>query len=236
MDSLQGKRILVIDDEPELLDLVSTVLRREGAQAFTAVNGDEGLLQLHKEHPDLVLLDIMMPGLPGFETCSRIIESSKTPVIFLTALVSVNDIVKCLNLGAVDYVTKPFTPKVLVARIRAALRLVDQITTENPPDVYEDDYLTINLDQRRISVEGVPVQLTATEYKLLSFLFSNANQVLTSADILDNVWGAEYRNSTNYVHIYIWRLRQKIEQDPKNPQYLLSEPGTGYRFETSPAI
>lgn len=235
MESLQDKRILVIDDEPDLLSLVSLLLNQEGAQVFTALDGNEGLKQVDKEHPDLVLLDILMPGLTGFETCSRITESSMIPVIFLSVLSSVNDIVNGLNRGAVDYVTKPFIPKVLVARINAALRFIDQNRSENPTAIYEDSYLTINLDQQRVIVGGAPVQLTATEYQLLSYLFMHANQVLTFADILENVWGSEYESKTNYVHVYVWRLRQKIEKDPKNPQYLLSEPGTGYRFEKLPS-
>ena len=231
MDNLQGKRILVIDDDLEFLDFVSLVLTRDGAQVSTATNGNEGLRQLKIEHPALVLLGIMMPGLPGFETCSRIIELSQTPVIFLTALARVNDIVNGLNLGAVDYVTKPFNPSELVARIRTALRQVNQMSIENPPTSYEDDYLSIDLDQRSILVARKPVHLTSTEYRLLTHLLTNANQVLTYADILGNVWGPEYRNSNNYVYIYVWRLRQKIERDPRKPRYLLSEPGIGYRFE-----
>jgi len=233
MEILQDKRILVIDDEPDLLSLVSLLLNREGAQVLTAQDGSEGLMQLDKEHPDLVLLDILMPGITGYETCSRITETSKIPVIFLSVLSGTNDIVNGLNRGAVDYVTKPFIPKVLVARINAALQFIDHKPPENRTTVYDDGYLSINLDQRRVSVEDVAVQLTATEFQLLSFLFIHANQVVTFADILDNVWGSEYKSHANYVHVDVWRLQQKIEKDPKNPQYLLSEPGTGYRFEKS---
>lgn len=126
MEILQDKRILVIDDEPDLLSLVSLMLNREGAEVITAQDGNEGLMQLDKEQPDLVLLDILMPGITGYETCSRITETSKTPVIFLSALTETNDIVTGLNQGALDYVTKPFTPQVLIARINAVLRFVDQ--------------------------------------------------------------------------------------------------------------
>ena len=233
MESLQDKRILVIDDEPDLVDLVSLILNREGAQVYSAPDGNAGLSQLDKQHPDLVLLDILMPGLSGYETCSRITESSKIPVIFLSALAKDEDILKGLNRGAVDYVTKPFDSKVLIARINAALRFIDQIRMEKQTTGYEDGYLSINLDQQRVTVEGVAVQLTTTEYKLLSYFYMHANQVLTFADVLANVWGSEYRSNTNYVHIYVWRLRQKIERDPKNPEYLLSESGVGYRFEKS---
>lgn len=232
MDSLQGKCILVIDDEPDLLQFVSIILTREGAHVVTAKDGNQGLDLLHKHHPDLVLLDIMMPGLPGFETCSRITDTYKTPVIFLTALAAEDDIVNGLNLGAVDYITKPFTPKVLIARIQAALRFLDQ-TKSLANTRYDDGYLGINLADRHITVNGDPVRLTLTEYKLLVYLYSNANRVTTFADILANVWGPEYESSSNYVHIYTWRLRQKIEKDPANPQYVRSEPGSGYRFTTT---
>lgn len=232
MESLEGKRILVIDDEPDLVNLVKAVLKREGAQVFTAANGRDGLDQLHNHQPDLVLLDIMMPGLPGFDTCSRIIESSKTPVIFLTARTGDTDIVNGLNLGAVDYVTKPFTPKVLIARIHAVLRFLEQVNAGSPAVIYEDDYLKIDLDTRQVSVKGEPVRLTATEYSLLSYLFQHADQVSTFADILEHVWGPAYRSSTNYVHVYVSRLRKKIEQNPRQPRYLLSDAGVGYRFET----
>ena len=236
MENLQDKRILIIDDEPDLIDLVSLLLHREGAQVCTAQDGNEGLSQLDKEHPDLVLLDILMPGLSGYETCSRITESAKIPVIFLSALAKDEDILKGLNRGAVDYVTKPFDSKVLIARINAALRFIDQLRMEKQTAVYDDGYLSINLDQHRVTVEGVAAQLTTTEYKLLSYFFMHANQVLTFAEILEHVWGSEYRSNTNYAHIYVWRLRQKIERDPKNPQYLLSESGIGYRFEKSASM
>ena len=177
-----------------------------------------------------------MPGLSGYETCSRITESAKIPVIFLSALAKDEDILKGLNRGAVDYVTKPFDSKVLIARINAALRFIDQLRMEKQTAVYDDGYLSINLDQHRVTVEGVAAQLTTTEYKLLSYFFMHANQVLTFAEILEHVWGSEYRSNTNYAHIYVWRLRQKIERDPKNPQYLLSESGIGYRFEKSASM
>jgi two-component system KDP operon response regulator KdpE len=163
--------------------------------------------------------------------CSRITASSRIPVIFLSALAKDDDIVKGLNRGAVDYVTKPFTPKVLIARINAALRFIDQIRTGSKRSVYDDGYLSINLDQRRVSVDGEGVQLTAIEYKLLTYFCRNANRLLVFTDILENVWGSDYRSNTNYVHIYIWRLRQKIEKDPSQPQYLKSVSGIGYRFE-----
>ena len=233
MGGLEGKRILVIDDAPDLLHFVELILKREGAQVFTALNGHDGLDQLHSAQPDLILLDIMMPDLHGFETCSRIIETSKTPVIFLTALAQVNDIVNGLNLGAVDYITKPFTPKVLVARINAVMRLTEQPNPEHTIVIYEDNYLKIDPEQHRVTVLGVPIHLTPTEYKLLSYLLMHANQVMTFADILDYVWGPAYRSSTNYVHVYVSKLRKKIEQNPRQPRYLLSEPGIGYRFATA---
>jgi DNA-binding response OmpR family regulator len=231
MEMLQDKRILVIDDEPDMLFLVSTLLNREGAEVITANDGKDGLQRLHKTHPDLVLLDILMPGITGFETCARITETSNTPVIFLSVLSDVDDIVNGFQLGAIDYVTKPFSPKVLIARISATLRFIDQFREGSRTFVYDDGYLTIHLEQRSVSIQGRTVQLTDTEFQLLSYFVKHANQLLSFEDILVNVWGSEYKTNVNYVHVYIWRLRQKIEMNPSEPQYLLSESGIGYRFE-----
>ncbi|MDF1515857.1 MAG: response regulator transcription factor [Anaerolineae bacterium] len=232
MESLRDKRILVIDDEPDLLSLVGLLLNREGARVTTALDGTQGLAKMHQEHPDLVLLDILMPGLTGYETCARINETSKTPVIFLSALANTGDIVNGLNQGAVDYVTKPFAPSVLVARIHATLRFIEHLREDNQACTYDDDYLTINVEQRSVHVAGVPVQLTATEFQVMSYFCRHTDELLEYTDIITNVWGDEYKSNTNYVHVYVWRLRQKIEKDPKNPQYFISEPGTGYRFST----
>ncbi|MDF1515856.1 MAG: response regulator transcription factor [Anaerolineae bacterium] len=233
MPDFEGKCILVIDDEPELLLLVRTILTHEGFQVLMADCGQEGLRTIQTHQPDLILLDIMMPGLAGWDVCTHVLQSFNIPIIFLTALTGDDEIVQGLNLGAVDYIAKPFSSKILVARVRAALRNADHDIQNNAFTVYADDHLYIDLEQHRIKVNQNLMDITGTEFLLLSYLLNHANQVVTFSEILCHVWGAEYQGTNNYVHVYIWRLRQKIEKDPKRPRYLLSVPGIGYRFEIS---
>jgi DNA-binding response OmpR family regulator len=172
----------------------------------------------------------MMPGLDGLEVCTRILSRANVPIIFLTALTQEIEVVEGLEHGAVDYVTKPFSPKVLVARVRAALRQAELLSGPETPPAYRDGYLAVDLRAREVRVRGERVKLTLTEYRLLTYLFQNAGQVLTFDEILENVWGPAYQESANYVHIYVHHLRQKLERDPTQPAYLLSEHGVGYRF------
>ena len=145
-----------------------------------------------------------------------------------------NSIVRALDLGAVDYVIKPFSPEVLLARVRVALRLAERATPAERPVTYRDDYLSIDLEQRQVLVRGQPIGLSATEFNLLAYLVQNAGCVRTFAQILEHVWGWEYRDSIEYVHVYVWHLRKKLEADPHNPRYLLTEHGVGYRFHKLP--
>jgi two-component system alkaline phosphatase synthesis response regulator PhoP len=172
-----------------------------------------------------------MPVLDGWEACRLIRRLSDVPIIFVTALTQEDAIVRGLDCGAVDYIPKPFSPKVLLARARAALRAADAGSKKRRVALYKDGYLDIDLEARRVLVGGEPVQLTATEYRLLSHLLENAGRVLTYDQILEHVWGWECQDSVGYVHVYVWHLRQKLEQDPRNPNYLLTERGVGYRFE-----
>ena len=228
---MQGKTILVIDDDPEMLRLLEHIFSREGAQVCTAAGGQEGLRQFYNYPPHLVVLDVMMPDLDGWQVCARVRQMSDVPIIFLTALNAEAEIIHGLDTGAVDYVTKPFSPHVLVARARAALRQTELAPGTEKTDTYRDDYLAIDLDTRQVTVRGEPVKLTKTEYRLLAYLVENAGQVLTPQQILEYVWGREYRDSIDYTHVYMWRLRQKLEEDPQNPRYLLTEHGLGYRFQ-----
>ena len=228
---MQGKTILVIDDDPEMLRLLEHIFSREGAQVCTAAGGQEGLRQFYNYPPHLVVLDVMMPDLDGWQVCDRVRQMSDVPIIFLTALNAEAEIIHGLDTGAVDYVTKPFSPHVLVARARAALRQTELAPGTEKTDTYRDDYLAIDLDTRQVTVRGEPVKLTKTEYRLLAYLVENAGQVLTPQQILEYVWGREYRDSIDYTHVYMWRLRQKLEEDPQNPRYLLTEHGLGYRFQ-----
>ena len=228
---MQGKIILAIDDDPHMLRLLEHIFSREGVQVRTAAGGLEGLRQFHTYRPHLVILDVMMPEMDGWQVCSRILELSDVPIIFLSARRDEGEIIHGLDVGAIGYVTKPFNPQVLVARARAALRQAELASGTEKTGTYRDDYLAIDLDARRVRVRGEPVKLTKTEYRLLAYLVQNAGQVLTPQQILETVWGREYRDSADYTHVYICRLRQKLEEDPQDPRYLLTEHGLGYRFQ-----
>jgi DNA-binding response OmpR family regulator len=228
---MQGRRILVIDDNPDLLWVVEHAFSRAGGQVYTAANGLEGVRQFVAHRPHLVILDLMMPHMDGWEVCRRIRLLSDVPIIILTVLEREDNIIRGLDCGADDYVTKPFSLDVLLARARATMRRAELVPTIDTPLVYSDGYLTIDLDKRQVLVRGQPVRLRVTEYRLLAYLLQNADRVLTFAQILDNIWGHEYQDSVNYVHVYISHLRGKLEKDPKRPQYLLNVRGVGYRFE-----
>jgi DNA-binding response OmpR family regulator len=229
---MEQKRVLVVDDDPALLPLIEYTFAREGYEVAKACDGKEALREFFAHKPDLVILDIMMPRMDGWETCRRIREVSDVPIVMLTARGQDEDIVRGLEYGADDYLTKPFSIKVLLAHARAVLRRAALPPVEYAePTTYADDFLTIDLKERRVTVEGEQVKLTPTEYRLLAYLVQNAGQVLTFTQILQNVWGWEYQDDLDYVRVYVWHLRQKLEQDPKNPKYIQTEIGVGYRFE-----
>lgn len=223
-------KILIVDDDPMLSELIGYNLESEGYTIVRAQDGREGLAKFETEQPDLVILDVSMPKLNGWEVCERIRAVSDTPVMMLTAQGREEDIVRGLDLGADDYLTKPFQVRVLLARIRAALRRAHLSPEPEPEVTYADDYLVIDLADRRVTVDGEVTKLTPTEYKLLAFLVENKGRILTFRQILENVWGFEYIDDIDYLRVYIWHLRKKIEQDSKNPVYLLNELSTGYRF------
>jgi two-component system KDP operon response regulator KdpE len=228
---MQGLKILVIDDDFHIRRATEQVFTRAGAKVYTAASSSEGLRLLYAEQPNLILLDIMMPDEQGWETCRQIRRLSDVPVIMLTALKQDQDIVRGLECGADDFVSKPFSSEVLLARARAVLRRAEPAHAPDHSIVYQDDFLTIDLERRLVSIRDKVVKLTPTEFRLLAYLFKNAGRVLTFKQILENVWGWEYQDSIDYVHVYISHLRQKLEEDPKNSRYLLTEHGVGYRFE-----
>jgi two-component system KDP operon response regulator KdpE len=227
-------KLLVIDDAPEVIEAVSVSfgLQWRDTEVIGANDGESGLLAISREHPDLVLLDIAMPEPDGFETLRRIREFSDVPVIMLTARDSVLDKVKGLELGADDYVTKPFDHLELLARVKAVLRRLDmpQPVSRAPSFTCRD--LTMDFASRQVWLRGALVPMTATEYKLLYHLVRNAGHVLPHATLLAKVWGREYREEVEYVRVYVRRLRRKLEDDPERPYYLLTERGTGYRFRS----
>lgn len=223
-------KILIVDDDPMLSELIGYNLEIEGYVVARAQDGREGLRKFETEQPDLVILDVSMPKLNGWEVCKRIRAVSDTPVMMLTAQGREEDIIRGLDLGADDYLTKPFQVRVLLARIRSALRRAHLSPEPEPEVTYADDYLVIVLADRRVTVDGKITKLTPTEYKLLAFLVENKGRILTFRQILENVWGLEYIDDIDYLRVYIWHLRKKIERDSKNPVYLLNELSTGYRF------
>jgi two-component system KDP operon response regulator KdpE len=227
----QDKAILVVDDEPRIIEAVSMNLELEGYQVFGASNGYEALKKLTEELPDLIILDVTMPEIDGFETLKMIREVSTVPVIMLTIRGEEIDKVKGLELGADDYVTKPFSPRELVSRVKAVLRRVEMPTPAPKTEIRVDDNLSIDFSRRKVMVKGKEVHLRPTEYRFLYHLVSNAGYVLTHETLLRRVWGYEYRDEDHYLWLYITYLRQKIEEDPKHPKYILGERGIGYRFK-----
>ncbi|MBI1879781.1 MAG: response regulator transcription factor [Chloroflexi bacterium] len=227
---MQGKKVLIIDDDPRLLGLIELIFGYAEAKVYTATNGPEALRQFYAYQPDLVLLDLMLPEMDGWEICRRIRQFSQVPLIMLTALSQDEEIIRGLvDYGADDYITKPVGSQVLLARAEALLRRMAPSPPKELP-LYSDSYLTIPWNEHRIYVKGKPVKLSGIEYQLLVYLAQNAGQVLTYQQILDNVW-SESRDNTEYVHVYISHLRQKLEADPRHPIYLLTEYGLGYSFE-----
>jgi two-component system KDP operon response regulator KdpE len=229
-DSFQNRIILVVDDEERMARFIRLNLEYDGFQVVEAYRGLKAIDAVRTSMPDLVLLDIMMPDLDGFEVLKMIRETSSVPVIMLTAKGEEEDRVRGLELGADDYITKPFSPRELVSRVKAVLRRT-QATGGSTQEMIElDDRLKIDLGRREVWVDGKTVKLRPTEYRLLYHLLQNAGWVLTYDQILSRVWGYEYRDEPHYVRLYINYLRQKIEKDPANPKYILTERGVGYRF------
>lgn len=224
------KRILVVDDEKGLVKIIRLNLQQDGFEVVEANNGTEAMDKLRTTLPDLILLDVMMPDMDGFTVLKMVREIGGTPVIMLTAKGEEKDIIKGLELGADDYITKPFSPRELTSRIRAVLRRGSFTKDEESGRIIVDDRLTIDFDRHEVWIEGELVQLRPTEYRLLYHLVQNAGWVLTHDQILNKVWGYEYENEPHYVRLYINYLRKKLEVDPSNPKYILTERGVGYRF------
>lgn len=224
--------VLIIDDDPWLLRLVEYNLQEAGYRALTVEDGLVGLRRFFECKPDLVVLDITMPGMDGWTALQRIREVSDVPIIMLTAQAQQKDIIKGFELGADDYMVKPFEVRELLARIRAKLRRTETGQRATREDVeYSDGFLSINIAERRVTRDGRPLRLTKTEFDLLSELVRTAPRVASYRGLLENVWGFEYTDEIDYVRVYIWHLRRKIEPDPSNPVYIVNEQGVGYRFE-----
>ena len=229
-EQFKNRLILVVDDEERMARFIHLNLEHDGFQVIEAYRGMQAIQILRDSLPDLIILDVMMPDIDGFEALKMIREVSSVPVIMLTAKGEEDDRVRGLELGADDYVTKPFSPRELVSRVRAVLRRNEAVGIPSKELIEVDDRLKIDFGRREIWVEGKLVKLRPTEYRLLYHLVQNAGWVLTYDQILSKVWGYEYRDEPHYVRLYINYLRQKIEKDPANPVYILTERGVGYRF------
>jgi two-component system KDP operon response regulator KdpE len=225
-----NRRILVVDDEERMVRFIRLNLEQDGFQVVEAYAGQQAMDKLRETLPDLVLLDVMMPDIDGFEVLRLIRENNDVPVIMLTAKGEEDDRVRGLELGADDYITKPFSPRELVSRVRAVLRRTDTARGQTTGLIEVDDRLKIDFDRREVWVEGKLVKLRPTEYRLLYHLVQNAGWVVSHDQILAKVWGYEYRDEPHYVRLYVNYLRQKLEEDPANPKYILTERGVGYRF------
>lgn len=227
--STQGT-VLVIDDDKTLLRLLQEALSKAGYQVILTSNGIDGLQEMYARQPDLVLLDVMMPRMDGWETLSRIRQISRVPVIMLTAKDGEQEKVRGFNLGVDDYVTKPFSFAELVARAGAVLRRARTSAPIAKNKRYSSGNLVLDVDAHRVTKSGKLVELTPTEFRLLETLAEHAGRVLTHEQLLEKVWGYDAGEDTGYIKRYIWYLRQKLEDDPTNPQHILTERGFGYSF------
>ncbi|RLC90292.1 MAG: DNA-binding response regulator [Chloroflexi bacterium] len=228
--SNQRELILVVDDEARMTRFIRMNLELEGYRVIEAHNGLEALDKVRTHLPDLVILDVMMPELDGFETLEMLREISNVPVIMLTVRADEEDKVRGLELGADDYVTKPFGARELVSRVRAVLRRTRGPVMPEKAILRIDDRLSVDFNSQHVIVEGKRIKLRPTEFRLLYHLIENAGWVVPYETLLAKVWGYEYREEIHYLRLYITYLRQKIEPDPSHPRYILTERGVGYRF------
>ena len=229
------KSVLVVDDELGQRRLLEVVLTRSGYRALTAASGGEAVSITCAESPDVILLDIVMPDIDGWQTCRILRELTDAPIIMMTGQRhGEEDIVRGLDCGADEYLLKPVSNRELLARIRAVLRRTGPAAAPvaGHNQVFTDGYLAVDVGARQVEVDGRRIRLTPREFRLLAVLLENADRVLTHRQVLESVWGFEYIDSVDYVRIYISHLRQKIEPDTSRPRYLLTEPGVGYRFAT----
>jgi DNA-binding response OmpR family regulator len=249
--------VLIIDDDADLLQLASLLFKKAGAQVVTANDGLDGISKFFTHHPDLVILDVMMPGNNGFDICQRIRQVSEAPLIFLTGLNQDKEMLQGLAAGADDFLTKPFNPEILLARAQTVLRRTQHSNgAHNEKNgrsghnasngmngngaaasfTYNDGYLSIDIERHEVLVHGKRIKLTPLEFRLLVYLARNAGKLLTFHKIIANVWGSEYQGSIDYVHVYISHLRRKIEENAEQACYIVTVHGEGYIFEKQDLI
>ncbi|MBI4186015.1 MAG: response regulator transcription factor [Chloroflexi bacterium] len=230
---MHRKRILIADDDPAIVKFVRANLKAEGCETLVAMDGAEAIQVIERELPDLIILDITMPKADGFEVCRWLREWSQTPIIMLSARGDEQDKVKCLDLGADDYISKPFGIAELIARVRAVFRRSQAPGAAPTQAAFASGDLEVSFASRQVTVAGKEVSLTPTEYQLLQELVLNAGKVLTHSHLLNRVWGPEYREEKQYLHVFMNHLRMKVENESSNPRYILTVPGVGYLFKAA---
>ncbi|MFE6997497.1 response regulator [Microbacterium sp. NPDC057659] len=224
-------RILLVEDEPDLADPLAYLLRREGNEVEIAEDGPGALAAFRERGADIVLLDLMLPGMPGTEVCKQIRQSSAVPIIMLTAKDSEIDIVVGLELGADDYITKPYSSRELLARMRAVLRRAVPDEDELEERVLEGGRVSLDIDRHTVTVAGEQINMPLKEFELLEVLMRNSGRVLTRGQLIDRVWGSDYFGDTKTLDVHIKRIRSRIEENPSEPVMLVTVRGLGYRFE-----
>ena len=230
-----AERILVVDDEPQIRRVMKTALASNGYEAYEARTGEEALESLRANHPDLILLDMNMPGMGGMSTCREIRAVCEIPIIILSVRDSEQDKIAALDAGADDYMTKPFSVNELLARIRANLRRFGGPAAEAGETVVVASDFLVNIAAREVKIGGKLVRLTPKEFDLLRFLLANANKPIPHRKLLQTIWGPDYGDEVEYLRVFISQLRKKVEADPARPRYIVTEPWIGYRFVLPPA-
>ncbi|MBV9303810.1 MAG: response regulator transcription factor [Acidobacteriaceae bacterium] len=230
---MNSARVLIVDDEPQIRRVMMTALAANGYQAYQARTGEEALEALRNEDPDLILLDLNMPGMGGMAACKEIRAVSEAAIIVLSVRDSERDKIAALDAGADDYITKPFSTNELMARIRANLRRVPSLPEQSEAVIVSDE-LTIDLPARQVIARGHPVRLTPKEFDLLQYLLANANKPIPHRKLLQTIWGPDYGGEVEYLRVFVSQLRKKIEADPARPQHIVTEPWVGYRFVLPP--
>jgi two-component system KDP operon response regulator KdpE len=230
MSKTMGAHVLVVDDEPGIERAVRTILDRNGFQVEVAENGEQALESYRRRRPDVILLDLGLPDMDGLDVLKEIRKLGNTPVVVLSVRGRERDKVAALDFGADDYLTKPFGVEELLARLRVAIRHSLGPASGGIAPVFRTGDLEVDLERRVVRVESTPVRLTPTEYDLLRVFVTHPNKVLTDRMLLQEVWGPEYGEEAHYLHVYIGRLRRKLEKDPQEPRYLITDPGVGYRL------
>lgn len=224
----QGARILVVDDEPQIRRSLQIGLESKGYAVEAVDSGPAAISSFYNRHPDLMIVDVLMPGMNGVEVVRRIRESSVVPIIVLSVLGDERHKVDALEGGADDYITKPFGMEELLARIHSLLRRA--AGAHSPQPIFVAGNLSVNFDRREVALDGIPVKLTPTEYDLLKYMIEHAGKVLTHRMLLQEVWGPAYAEQAQYLRVFIGQLRKKLEKDPTRPRFILTDPGVGYRF------